>query len=351
MYLRNCFYMAGWATDFGADAISQVSILGEPIVIYRTQDGGVAALEDRCCHRAAPLSKGRREGNDLRCMYHGIKFGPDGSCTELPGQDVIPKAVCVRSYPVAQKHGAIWVWMGDADQADQSLIPNFFIGPDNEDWAISTSHLDIAAEGQLLVDNLLDVSHAPYVHEATFAGGNQGNVAIMIRAEQEATVSRLDRGVHLERWLPGRVNNPFLGGITTDDYVINEVNVPGVFSLRTRRFAQGTYDRVGETRLPDETPLLITAVGQVITPVAKGRCKLFYAAGPWQPNAELKDRFFKTVTTAFKEDEDIIEAQQQIIDASPDQPMMPLNMDGPLTRYENIVRKLAREEQAARVAA
>lgn len=346
MYLRNCFYMAGWSTDFAPDAITQVSLLGEPIVIYHTEDGQVAALEDRCCHRAAPLSKGRREGNDMRCMYHGIKFGPDGRCTDLPGQQVIPKAVCVRSYPVVEKYGAIWVWMGNPAVVDESLIPAF-VAVDDGDWAISTSHLDIAAEAQLLIDNLLDVSHAPYVHEATFAAGNPDNVARMVRAEHESIATRLERGVHIERWIVGREHNPFLGGITTDDFAVNEVNVPGVFTMRTHCFPVGTYEKTGETRMPNDEPLLVRFVGQIITPVAKGRCKLFYAAGPWQPHAALRDGFFSTVTTAFKEDEDIIEAQQLIIDALPDRPMMPLNMDGPLTRYENIVRKLAREEEAA----
>lgn len=346
MYLRNCFYMAGWSSDFGAELVTQVLLLGEPIVLYRRTDGTLAALEDRCCHRAAPLSKGRREGDDLRCMYHGLKFGPDGSCTELPGQEVIPKAVCVRSYKVIEKFGAAWVWMGDPAYADESLIPNF-VSPDDPDWAISTAHLDIAAEGQLLIDNLLDVSHAPYVHEATFAAGDQKNVARMVQAEHDAVSTRLERGVRVERWIVGREHNPFLGGITTDDFGFNEVNVPGVFSMYTYCFSSGTRERTGGTHMPDEQPLLARFVGQIITPVSKGKCKLFYAAGPWRQHADLKDRFFSTVTTAFKEDEDIIEAQQQIIEAMPDRPMMPLNMDGPLTRYSNVVQKLTQVEEAA----
>ncbi|OYW87468.1 MAG: hypothetical protein B7Z20_05050, partial [Sphingobium sp. 32-64-5] len=334
------------SSDFAANAIHQIFLLGEPLVLYRTQAGDIAALEDRCCHRAAPLSKGRREGDDLRCMYHGIKFGPGGQCTELPGQSVIPAAVRVRSYPVAERHGAIWVWMGDPAKADAALIPDF-IGPDNADWAVATSHLDIAAEAQLLIDNLLDVSHAPYVHEATFAAGNRDNVARMVRAEQEARVTRLDRGVNVERWIVGREDNPFLDGITTDDFAFNQVNVPGIFTMYTYCFPTGTFQRTGEMRLPDETPLLARFVGQIITPVADGRCKLYYAAGPWQAHAAFRDQFFSTVTTAFQEDEDIIVAQQTINDALPDRAMMTLNMDGPLTRYANIVRKLMQEEVTA----
>lgn len=344
MYLQNCYYMAGWSADFTADTLSQVQLLGQLLVIYRRAGGTLVALEDRCCHRAAPLSLGRREGDDVRCMYHGLRFGPDGNCTELPGQPVIPAKVCVKAYPTVEKHGIAWVWMGDPAKADEELVPPF-VDVDDPDWALSTSHLDVAAEAQLLVDNLLDVSHAPYVHEATFAG-DRANAEKMIAAEHAAVTTRLERGVRVERWIRGREGNRFLGGIATDDFAWNEVHVPGVFAMYTNCFPAGTADRIGELRLPDWEPLLSRFVGQVIAPVSAGRCKLYYAAGPWRRHSGLKDVFFQTVTRAFKEDEAMIEGQQKVIDTLPDRAMMPLGMDGPLTRFEGIVRKLAVAEAA-----
>ena len=83
MFLRNCWYVAGWSHHIAADSLVSRTMLGEPIVLYRKADGGVVALEDRCCHRLAPLSRGRIEGNDLRCMYHGLKFAPSGRCLSL----------------------------------------------------------------------------------------------------------------------------------------------------------------------------------------------------------------------------------------------------------------------------
>ena len=91
MFLCNCWYVAGWSHDIVAGSLVSRTILGEPIVLYRKADGGVAALEDRCCHRMAPLTRGRIEGDDLRCMYHGLKFAPDGRCIEIPGQKLIPQ--------------------------------------------------------------------------------------------------------------------------------------------------------------------------------------------------------------------------------------------------------------------
>jgi len=113
VFLRNCWYVAGWSHHFAADALVARTILGEPIVLYRKRDGGVVALEDRCCHRLAPLSRGRREGDDLRCMYHGLKFAPSGKCIEIPQQEIIPSTAVVRSYPSVEQDCWVWLWMGD----------------------------------------------------------------------------------------------------------------------------------------------------------------------------------------------------------------------------------------------
>ena len=96
MFVRNCWYMAGWSRDFGHDELKAVTMLNERIVIYRKNDGGLVALQDRCCHRFAPLSLGRIENDDLRCMYHGLKFAPTGRCIEIPFQSKIPPQACVR---------------------------------------------------------------------------------------------------------------------------------------------------------------------------------------------------------------------------------------------------------------
>src|SRR5271165_7220434 len=124
MFLRNCWYVAGWSHHFAEDALVARTMLDEPIVLYRKRDRTVVALEDRCCHRLAPLSLGRREGDDLRCMYHGLKFGPDGRCKEIPGQAAIPAKAAVRGYPVVERGSWIWVWMGEAARADVAQIPD-----------------------------------------------------------------------------------------------------------------------------------------------------------------------------------------------------------------------------------
>ena len=103
MWIRNAWHCAGWASELTAEAPLARTILGEPVVMYRTEDGAPVAMEDRCCHRFAPLSKGRVEGDDIRCMYHGLKFDPSGACIEVPGAERIPPQFRVRTFPFVEK--------------------------------------------------------------------------------------------------------------------------------------------------------------------------------------------------------------------------------------------------------
>ena len=124
-WVRNAWYVAAWDREVEPGKILARTIIDQPLVIYRTKDGKLVALEDRCCHRFAPLSLGRLEGDDLRCMYHGLKFAPDGRCIEIPGQRQIPQSACVRQYAVQQSGSWIWIWMGDAAEADRNEVRKF----------------------------------------------------------------------------------------------------------------------------------------------------------------------------------------------------------------------------------
>jgi len=100
MWIRNAWYVAAWTHEIERGRIHARTIIDQPLVLYRTTDNGIVALEDRCPHRFAPLSLGRLEGDALRCMYHGLKFAPDGRCIEIPGQERIPQSACVRRFPL-----------------------------------------------------------------------------------------------------------------------------------------------------------------------------------------------------------------------------------------------------------
>src|SRR5277367_4575203 len=116
-FLRNTWYVAAWSHEIPDEGgMLARTITRIPLILWRKCSGDVVALIDRCCHRAAPLSKGRREGDCVRCMYHGLVFDSTGKCVEIPSQDFIPPAAKVRAYPVVERFKRVWVWMGDADK-------------------------------------------------------------------------------------------------------------------------------------------------------------------------------------------------------------------------------------------
>jgi len=104
MFIKNTWYVAGWSKEVPQDGFLARTILGLPLALWRDQAGKVVAFEDMCCHRGAPLSRGRREGDTVRCLYHGLLFDRAGKCIEVPSQDTVPANACVRTFPVVERH-------------------------------------------------------------------------------------------------------------------------------------------------------------------------------------------------------------------------------------------------------
>ncbi|HEX4043799.1 MAG TPA: Rieske 2Fe-2S domain-containing protein, partial [Xanthobacteraceae bacterium] len=125
-FLRNAWYVAAWADELDGGRLLPRTIMNEPIVLFRKATGEVAAIEDRCAHRFAPLSMGKIVGGDrIQCPYHGLEFDGTGACVRNPhGTKNIPSRAKVRSYPAVEKHQAVWLWMGAAP-AEPGKIPDF----------------------------------------------------------------------------------------------------------------------------------------------------------------------------------------------------------------------------------
>ena len=181
MFVKNAWYNAGWDymfTQSQRNSLTQAKgslvarrIAGERVVLYRKPDGRMVALEDRCAHRQAALSLGQKEGESIRCLYHGMRFGADGKCNEIPGQETIPERACVRVYPVVEKDNWVWVWMGEPAKADEKLIPHA-VGPSDPDWNIRTSHMHVQANYRLEIANLADLTHLAWVHRETLGASD-----------------------------------------------------------------------------------------------------------------------------------------------------------------------------------
>ena len=121
-YLRDCWYVAARSEDIERK-LSPVRIMGERIVLFRGERGEPIALEDACPHRKLPLSRGTIEGSTVVCGYHGLTFDCTGACVIAPTQlDTPPRRAAVRSYPVEDRWGFLWIWMGDPERADRDAI-------------------------------------------------------------------------------------------------------------------------------------------------------------------------------------------------------------------------------------
>ena len=194
MWIRNAWYVAAWTHEIEPGRIHARTIIDQPLAIYRTGDGGIVALEDRCPHRFAPLSMGRLEGDALRCMYLGLKFAPDGRCIEIPGQKLIP-AERLRAPLSAAGRRQLGVDLdGDADKADPATIPPS-LALDDPAWRLQAGQLDYAADYLLIDDNLLDLSHLSFTHEKTLG------LDMPQWADERPRTVPLDRGLRFERWL------------------------------------------------------------------------------------------------------------------------------------------------------
>jgi phenylpropionate dioxygenase-like ring-hydroxylating dioxygenase large terminal subunit len=164
-FLRNAWYAVAYPEEFDNGATKAITVLAEPLLLFRRSDGSVTALHDRCPHRFAPLSRGKVIEDQVQCAYHGLRFDNSGRCTLNPhGDGTIPKAACVRSYPVTERHGVVWVWMGAPDQADAAALPDLGEIEQRPGWAREHGYLRTAANYQLVIDNLLDLTHALYLH-------------------------------------------------------------------------------------------------------------------------------------------------------------------------------------------
>lgn len=207
MFLRNEWYVAGFSREF-CERPLQRWVLGEPLALFRTASGRAVILEDRCPHRGAPLSSGEVCGESLTCGYHGFAFGPSGACTHIPGMSTIPPQARVRSYAVIERWGWVFVWMGEADQADESRLPDYH-WLNEPGWEGRSEYLPVKANYCYVRDNLLDLTHARYVHRKTL--GTSAVTDYPIHTEMHG------RGVRVTREMPGIEPSPFfrrMGGFT-----------------------------------------------------------------------------------------------------------------------------------------
>ena len=166
-YPYNCWWVAGFSDEIGRDLLGRW-LLDTPVLLYRTESGRAVAMEDRCPHRAAPLSLGCLKGDAVQCGYHGFTFAEDGACIDVPSMKAPPAAARVRVFPVIEQPPLVWVYVGDPDSLASVPPPPLLEWTDDSAFALVHGRMDIAANYMLLKENVLDLTHFGYVHAKSF---------------------------------------------------------------------------------------------------------------------------------------------------------------------------------------
>ncbi len=235
--LEGFWYIAADSCRIRAGYPTQATLLNQPIVLLRDQSHRVHALEDHCAHRGVPLSAGWQEGDSIRCRYHGWRYALSGTCLEVPslGNEAKPRLPRVRSFPVQEQDGWVWVFIGNARCPHPSVPPPTFPVPsDGSPLAVLRMSLPVKARMEFAVDNFIDPAHVPFVHHGIFRQRHVPRV-------KEKEFTRLAQGfrtvstnVSLPNTIVFRVLNPRLApAITTVDFLMPGIHLE-TFEVGTR---------------------------------------------------------------------------------------------------------------------
>ncbi|HXS39200.1 MAG TPA: aromatic ring-hydroxylating dioxygenase subunit alpha [Stellaceae bacterium] len=331
MFLMNQWYAAALGKELGPRPLAR-TICDVPVVMFRTETGKAAALDDRCPHRYAPLSAGECRGEIIACAYHGIEFGADGACTLIPHQPNIPPKMRVRSYPFVERWGWAWIWLGDPLRADPSTIPDYaWFGAAG--WHSFQRHYYVKANWEICADNLLDLSHTPFIHKKTVGVPEMATIPVETTVEGDRVFQR--------RVMSQVVPSPFVAEW-------------GGFKGRIDRRATVVWEPASnmnaELLYEDSANSIILRLTNPVTPETERTTHVWFA---WSRNfgsASDADpmalRFQEQSYAVMAEDVSFMEIQQQGLDRAGDFQPVAIRADATLIQARRIVERLRQEERA-----
>jgi vanillate O-demethylase monooxygenase subunit len=331
---KNNWYVAGWSSELTQKPLAR-TLACEPVVMFRTASGRAIALEDRCCHRNLPLSHGRVEGEIIACGYHGLEYDCSGRCIRIPGQDQVPVGACVKAFPLEERDGVLWIWLGDPVLARVDAIVRYPIHTDPR-WAHKATHYRIASHHELINDNLLDLSHVGYVHGKTI-GGTPG-----AHSEAEMKTERTDNSVIVRRWMRNSVPPPtyqraigFTGRI---DRWMEITFIPGLI-----RIYVGANDAGQGLDEKGQMDRLGIRIFNGITPETETSTHYFWTAAHnfKVDDPSVTEAFHAEIAVTFEEDRVVVEAQQERFTQFPDRKTFMIRADAGSAQARRIVQAMS----------
>jgi phenylpropionate dioxygenase-like ring-hydroxylating dioxygenase large terminal subunit len=236
-FVRNHWYVAAWGSEIGAKPLGR-RLLGEPVVLFRQADNRIAALIDRCPHRLVPLSMGVCVDGRIRCGYHGMEFDGSGQCVHIPGQQRIPPKAQAQSFPVIERYGLIWIWMGDRELADPSHVPGIARHGETGWDRLEGGYQYHPSNYRNIIENLMDPAHTTFVHANTI--GNP------LAGDKPVTTEKTDDYILAYRWVENTKPTPFdqkrlnVGDIAVDRGQFFYFYVPSTSRVETIVVPAGT---------------------------------------------------------------------------------------------------------------
>ncbi|MBT9486817.1 MAG: aromatic ring-hydroxylating dioxygenase subunit alpha [Rubrivivax sp.] len=336
----NAWYAAAYDVEVQRQLTSR-TVANQKMVLYRQLDGQVVALEDACWHRLLPLSMGRLDGDELVCGYHGLVYNAQGQCTHMPSQETINPSACVRAYPVAEKHRFVWVWPGDPLLADPALIPDLHWNHDPA-WAADGKLITVACDYRLVLDNLMDLTHETFVH-----GSSIGNREV---AEAPFVTTHGDRFATVTRWMENIEPPPFWASQLyqargyrgkVDRWQIIRFEAPCTVTIDVGVAPAGSGAPQG-----DRSQGVNGFVLNTISPQTDTTCHYFwaFARNYCLTEQRLTHQLREGVAGIFREDEAVLEAQQQAINARPGHRFYNLNIDAGAMWARKLIDRLVAAE-------
>lgn len=305
MFLQNAWYAVAWCDEV-TDGIVTRKVLGRELALFRDGEGQPRAILNRCPHRFAPLSLGKRIGDAIQCPYHGLHFGPDGRCVHNPHGDGVVPDVATPTFPARERHKLIWAWMGDPALATDDIAGGEYGYLDDVELdLLPRGHLHLDCDYRLVIDNLMDPAHVAVLHDSALAS------EALIRAVPR--VWREEDVIRVESWAPDSKPSFLFGAWLgnhddpVDHWVASRWQAAGLLSV------EGGVVAVGGDR---EDGLRVRGA-HMITPETETSAHYFWAVvrNFREEDAEQSEQIRATTAAIFTgEDKWMLEAIERSMD-------------------------------------
>lgn len=347
-YPLNCWWVAAFKHEVTQDPLCRW-ILGQRIVLFRIEDGTVAALEDRCAHRWAPLSQGSVVGNEIVCPYHGFRYNSLGTCTMIPVRESIPSAVKVRSYPVHEHGPFVWIWTGDPARANAQPLPD-------APWSSDPSRLmqgwyvgELKCNYLLVHENVLDLTHIPHLHGNTLMKDSP-------KEEHRKTEPKMDIRVtsHSVTILHPKITRPLAPLFATQMGVESGKTV--TFEMFSSFVSPACH--INGVEIEDHSPGMghrsryTDRSFHCVTPISWNRCHYFHARSQDYGHhlSDIEGYSDSWVKAVLKQDADVLEGIQETIEKdlrAGEAPEMLMSTDRPIVEMRRIVARMIQSDATA----